>query len=66
MRSWYSDEKANTHFNVDPPQKKNKIGRYSGKEERERDGTLKKNEGERRAILPSLKEGVCAGMGSSK
>lgn len=63
MRSWYFDEKANAHFNVDL---ENKIGRYSGKEERERDGTLKKNEGERRAILSSLKEGVCAGMGSSK
>lgn len=55
--------KKKMYFNVDL---KNKIGRYSGKEERERDGTLKKNEGERRAILSSLKEGVCAGMGSSK
>lgn len=51
----YSDEKANAHLNIP-----------SGKEERERDGTLKKNEGERKAILSSLKEGVCAGMGSSK
>lgn len=32
MRSRYFDEKANAHFNIDL---KNKIGRYSGKEERE-------------------------------